>query len=135
MILGGVFYNSVGPKTIMKIAFLAHVTGIILTIFAGGYVTLVVSTLFIGFGNGCTEAACNPMIADSYPSGKVDKMLNWFHMWLPGSIVIGSIVSKCMTDLSTGWKTQIWIMLIPAIIYFFLDRNFQNPSSKKWDPY
>src|SRR5680860_1188008 len=76
MILGGIFYNSLGPKNIMRIAFASHVVGILLTIYAGGYTTLLISTLFIGFGNGCTEAACNPMIADAYTGNKVDKMLN-----------------------------------------------------------
>lgn len=66
MILGGIFYNYIGPKRIMQIAFICHVVGIITTIYAGSYGILLISTLVIGFGNGCTEAACNPMIADTY---------------------------------------------------------------------
>src|SRR4051794_17531442 len=64
MIIGGLVYHTVGPKMIMSVAFFCHTIGILLTIFAGGYTTLLVSTLLIGVGNGCTEAACNPMIAD-----------------------------------------------------------------------
>lgn len=130
MILGGIFYNSIGPKNIMRIAFVAHVVGILMTIYAGGYTTLLISTLFIGFGNGCTEAACNPMIADSYKGNMVDKMLNRFHMWFPGGIVLGSLISKVMTDLNTGWQAQIWIMLIPAVIYFvlFFGQKFPKPK-------
>jgi hypothetical protein len=33
---------------------------------------LLISTFLIGLGNGCTEAACNPMIADAY-SGLQDE--------------------------------------------------------------
>ncbi|MBY5956734.1 MFS transporter [Membranicola marinus] len=130
MILGGIFYNSIGPKNIMRIAFVSHVIGILMTIYAGGYTTLLISTLFIGFGNGCTEAACNPMIADSYKGNMVDKMLNRFHMWFPGGIVLGSLISKFMTDANMGWQAQIWIMLIPAVIYFilFLGQNFPKPK-------
>lgn len=130
MILGGIFYNSIGPKRIMQIAFVAHVLGILLTIYAGSYATLLISTLFIGFGNGCTEAACNPMIADSYEGNKVDKMLNRFHMWFPGGIVLGSLISYVMTNAGMSWQAQIWIMLIPAVIYFvlFFGQKFPKPK-------
>ncbi len=130
MILGGIFYNTVGPKNIMRVAFVAHTLGIILTIYAGGYATLLISTLFIGFGNGCTEAACNPMIADSYEGNKVDKMLNRFHMWFPGGIVLGSLISKFMTDLSMGWQAQMWLIMIPTLIYvvLFYGQKFPKPK-------
>ena len=80
MILGGLFYHTFGARNIMRVAFVAHTLGIIFTIYAGGYALLLISTLFIGFGNGCTEAACNPMIADMYSGNKMSKMLNRFHM-------------------------------------------------------
>jgi MFS family permease len=130
MILGGIFYNKIGPANIMRIAFITHTLGILLTIFADGYTTLLISTLFIGFGNGCTEAACNPMIADMYTGVKMNKMLNRFHMWFPGGIVIGSLISKFMTDLNMGWEAQIWIMMIPTIIYavLFFGKTFPKPK-------
>lgn len=130
MVLGGIFYNSIGPKKIMQFAFFAHTVGIIMTIYAGGYVTLLISTLLIGLGNGCTEAACNPMIADAYTGNMVDKMLNRFHMWFPGGIVIGSLISKFMTDFSLGWEAQMWIIMIPTITYvvLFYGQKFPEPK-------
>jgi hypothetical protein len=44
-------------------------------------------------------------------------MLNRFHVWFPGGIVIGALVSKFMTDASIGWQMQIATMLVPTIIY------------------
>ena len=117
MIIGGFVYHTFGPKNIMKAAFVAHTIGILMTIYAGGYTGLLVSTLFIGFGNGCTEAACNPMIADAYAGSKMNKMLNRFHMWFPGGILIGALISKFMTDSGFGWQAQMWITMIPTIIY------------------
>jgi len=129
MILGGIFYSSIGPKLIMQIALLAHSLGIILTIYATGYDTLLISTLLIGLGNGCTEAACNPMIADSYSGLNFSKKMNRFHMWFPGGIVLGALISKFMTDANMSWQSQIWVILIPTIIYavLFFGQNFPKP--------
>lgn len=131
MILGGVFYSAIGPKLIMQIALIAHTIGILLTIYATGYDTLLISTLLIGLGNGCTEAACNPMIADSYSGLDFNSKLNRFHMWFPGGIVIGSLISKFMTDASMPWQAQIWVILIPTAIYavLFYGQAFPKPRA------
>lgn len=133
MILGGLVYHSFGPANIMRVAFVAHTLGILLTIYAGGYTTLLISTLFIGFGNGCTEAACNPMIADMYSGVKMNKMLNRFHMWFPGGILLGALLSKFMTDFGgtlAAWQTQMWVLMIPTVIYavLFFGKTFPKPK-------
>src|SRR5919202_1091806 len=121
MIIGGLVYHTFGPKNIMTVAFVCHTIGILSTIFAGGYTTLLVSTLFIGVGNGCTEAACNPMIADMYSGVKMQKMLGRFHMWFPGGILVGSLISYFMTNvLHTSWQAQMWVTMIPTIAYAIL---------------
>ncbi|EON78005.1 hypothetical protein ADIS_1544 [Lunatimonas lonarensis] len=133
MIIGGLVYHSFGPANIMRVAFVAHTLGILLTIYAGGYTTLLISTLFIGFGNGCTEAACNPMIADMYSGDKLNKMLNRFHMWFPGGIMLGAIISNIMTSMGGAmgaWQTQMWVLMIPTIIYavLFYGKAFPKPK-------
>ena len=97
MLIGGLIYNTVGAKKIMQFAFFSHSVGIIMTVVSGSYfegstafIGLLSSTLLIGLGNGCTEAACNPMIADSYEGVEMSKKMNRFHMWFPGGIVIGA---------------------------------------------
>jgi len=130
MILGGLFYHTIGPKKIMQFAFISHAIGIILTIYSGGYIGLLVSTLLIGIGNGCTEAACNPMIADAYEGKQMNTLLNRFHMWFPGGIVLGSLISKFMTDASLGWQAQIWIIVIPTLIYAYLFYGQEFPKPK-----
>ncbi|MEH6408257.1 MAG: MFS transporter [Leeuwenhoekiella sp.] len=133
MIIGGLVYHSFGPKNIMTVAFIAHTIGIIMTIYSGGYVGLLISTLFIGFGNGCTEAACNPMIADMFSGVKMNKMLNRFHMWFPGGIFIGALVSKFMTDWDLSWQTQMWLIMLPTITYaiLFFGKQFPRPTVEK----
>ncbi len=130
MVIGGLIYHKVGGKAIMQFAFFAHAIGIIMTIYSGSYVGLLISTLLIGLGNGCTEAACNPMIADAYQGNRMSKMLNRFHMWFPGGIVIGSLVSKFMTDAGLGWETQIWVIMIPTLIYAYMFFGQKWPKAK-----
>ncbi len=130
MIIGGIVYHSFGAKNIMRVAFVAHTLGILLTIYAGGYTTLLISTLFIGFGNGCTEAACNPMIADMYSGVKMNKMLNRFHMWFPGGIMLGAIISNVMTTMNLGWEAQMWITMVPTVIYAVLFYGKAFPKAK-----
>ncbi len=130
MIIGGLVYHTFGPKNIMMVAFVCHTIGIVLTIYAGGYSTLLISTLLIGVGNGCTEAACNPMIADMYSGVKMNKMLNRFHMWFPGGIVLGSLISKFMTDAGLSWEAQMWVTMVPTIIYAVLFFGKAFPKSQ-----
>src|SRR4029079_10785682 len=130
MIIGGLVYHTFGPKNIMMVAFVCHTTGILLTIFAGVYTTLLISTLLIGIGNGCTEAACNPMIADMYSGVKMQKMLARFHMWFPGGILVGSLISFFMTRMGLGWEAQMWVTMIPTITYavLFYGKAFPKPQ-------
>lgn len=132
MVLGGIFYTSIGPKRIMMFAFFAHTAGIILTIYSGGYTGLLISTLLIGLGNGCTEAACNPMIASAYSGKMMNTLLNRFHMWFPGGIVLGSLISLFMTKQNWGWEAQIWVILVPTLIYavLFWGPTFPKPRAE-----
>jgi len=130
MVIGGLIYHTVGGKRIMQFAFFAHAIGIIMTIYTGSYEGLLISTLLIGLGNGCTEAACNPMIADTYEGVTMSKMMNRFHMWFPGGIVIGSLVSKFMTDAGMSWESQIWVIMIPTLIYAYLFFGTEWPKAR-----
>src|SRR6187551_3228415 len=131
MVVGGIFYGTIGPKKIMIFAFFAHSLGILLTIFSGGYIGLLISTLFIGLGNGCTEAACNPMIAASYTGKKMNTLLNRFHMWFPGGIVLGSLISYFMTGQGWPWEYQIWVIMVPTLIYALLFWGQVFPEPRK----
>jgi MFS family permease len=138
MVIGGLIYHTVGGKRIMQFAFLAHAIGILMTIYSGSYIGLLISTLLIGIGNGCTEAACNPMIADAFEGNTMSKMLNRFHMWFPGGIVLGSLISKFMTDSGLPWQAQIWVIIIPTVVYaiLFFGQSFPKPriaESSAWD--
>lgn len=128
MLFGGFIYNYVGARTLLYLAFICHVLGLALTITASGFWTLLLSSFFIGFANGSVEAACNPLIADIYHTRKT-AMLNKFHVWFPGGIVIGSLVSALMTKLGLGWQLQIAVMLIPTAIYGWMILGQKFPEA------
>ena len=129
-ILGGFLYNLMGAKKMLYIAFFGHLLGLILTITANGYVTLLISSFLVGFANGCVEAACNPLIADIYHKNKTT-MLNKFHVWFPGGIVIGALLSKFMTDFNMSWQMQIGAMLVPTAIYGYMIFGQKFPEAKE----
>jgi len=127
MMVGGLIYNWIGPKKMMYVAFFGHVLGLVLTITAGGFWGLLISTFCIGFANGSVEAACNPLIADIYHDNKTT-MLNRFHVWFPGGIVIGALVAAAMGAMAIGWQLQIAIMLIPTAIYGVMIFGLEFPE-------
>lgn len=131
IVLGGLLYNSIGAKKMMIVAFVGHVLGLVLTIGASGFWTLLVSTFCIGFANGAVEAACNPLVAEIYKDKKT-AMLNRFHVWFPGGIVIGALISKLFTDSGFSWQSQIAVMLIPTAIYGWMMLTLVFPSPARF---
>jgi MFS family permease len=72
------------------------------------------------------------MIASAYSGKTMNTLLNRFHMWFPGGILLGSLISYFMTRMNWGWEAQIWVILIPTIAYAFLfyGRNFPAPRAE-----
>lgn len=128
--VGGWLYNEFGPKRMMLLALASHVLGIIMTIFSNSFELLLLSNFFIGFGNGTVEAACNPMIAAMYRNNQTT-MLNKFHVWFPGGIFLGSLISQFMSSAGMGWQAQIAVMLIPTAIYAYLFWGQQFPEKEQ----
>lgn len=128
--LGGFFVDQFGMKKLMWIAFGAHILGLVLTIFAGGFWTLFISTFLVGFANGMVEAVCNPLVASMYTNNKTT-MLNKFHVWFPGGIVIGALLSTGMQSMNLGWQLQVATILLPALAYGYLFWGQQFPQTER----
>ncbi len=126
VIIGGFIVDVIGMKKLLVMAFIFHLAGILLTIFAGSFGNpfwaLFISTLMIGIANGTVEAACNPLVTALYPDNKTTK-LNHFHLWFPGGIVIGTLIVYFLgekigeTAFLSNWKMLVGIMLLPTFIY------------------
>ncbi len=130
MLFGGPLCDVVGMGRLAALAFVGHVIGTLLTIFAGGFVSLFVATLLVGVGNGLVEAACNPLIATLYPDDRTTK-LNLFHVWFPGGIVIGGLVAYGLDTMGMSWQIKIASMLIPAAIYGVMFFGMKFPQTER----
>ena len=131
MIVGGFLVDLFGMKKIMNLAFIGHLVGIVLTLFARDFWMLFSGTLLIGIGNGMVEAACNPLIATLYPKEKT-KMLNRFHVWFPGGIVIGSILGYFIVDImGMSWMVLVGTLFIPLVIYIYLFKGQEFPATER----
>jgi len=104
MVIGGLVYHTVGGKRIMQFAFIAHMLGIILTIYSGSYMILIISMM--------------------------SKMMNRFHMWFPGGMVVGSLLSQAMNYGNVGYQMQLAVMVIPTLIYAYLFLSSEWPKAK-----
>jgi len=128
--LGGFFVDQFGMKKLMWVAFLSHLLGLLLTIFAGGFWTLLISTFLVGFANGMVEAVCNPLVASMYTNNKT-AMLNKFHVWFPGGLVIGALIAAGMKYLGMGWQLQVGLILIPTLIYGYMFWGQSFPRTER----
>ena len=130
MLVGGTIVDIIGMKRLLVLAFIFHLAGIVLTIYATGYWSLFFSTLLIGIANGTVEASCNPLVTALYPNNKTTK-LNHFHLWFPGGIVIGTLVVFLFNKIGLGTNLQVGMMLIPTILYGYFFSKLEFPETER----
>ncbi|HYK47482.1 MAG TPA: MFS transporter [Parafilimonas sp.] len=131
MIFGGPLADVLGMKKLLVLAFIGHIAGVIVYLVAKTPTMLFAGTLCIGIGNGMVEAACNPLTVALFPDNKTT-MLNRFHVWFPGGIVIGGLISYVMVEqMHLDWRILIAVLFIPAIIYGFLFLKLKFPPTER----
>ena len=132
---GGQVVDALGMGRVLALAFVCHLSGLVLTIGAGGYWTLWTGTLLLGLGNGLIEAAVNPLIATMYADNKTPK-LNALHAWFPGGIVIGGVVAYGISTglhlpLHLGWQVKMATILLPTLAYGLLFLGQKYPPTER----
>jgi MFS family permease len=131
MVIGGPLCDVIGMKRLLGVAFLGHVAGVIIYLVAKDATMLFWGTVCIGIGNGMVEAACNPLTVTLYPENKTT-MLNRFHVWFPGGIVLGGILSFIFIEkMNIDWHLLIATLFIPAAIYGFLFFKLKFPQTER----
>ena len=131
MFAGGFVIDIVKTKTIVWLAFGMQLIGIVLLLFANNMTSLFIANVFIGFGNGNVEAACNPLVTTIFPNKKT-KMLNRFHVWFPGGIVIGGVLAWLVMDtMNLPWQVLVSLLFIPLFAYGFLFFGQKIPETER----
>jgi len=131
MFAGGFFIDIVRTRTVVWMAFVLHLVGIVLLLFSRDITSLFIANVFIGLGNGSVEAACNPLVTAMYPEKKT-KMLNKFHVWFPGGIVVGGLLAWLVMDVfGLSWLFLVGLLIIPLLIYGFMFLGQYIPETER----
>ena len=122
--------DTLGMRTLVRMAFVGHLGGALIMIFATGFWTLFAGALVIAMANGLVEAACNPLVAALYPENKTVK-LNRFHVWFPGGIVLGGLASFGLDGAGAeSWQIKVALILIPTVAYGVLLLGQRFPATE-----
>lgn len=131
IIVLGPLCDALGMKNLLRFSALCHVAGPLIMIFANGFWMLFAGALVLALGNGTVEAACNPLVATVYPDRKT-QMLNRFHVWFPGGIVIGGLLCFGLSQLGIGsYKLRLALILVPAVVYAILFTGQKFPVTER----
>lgn len=121
--------DAIGMRTLLRLAFLGQVGGVLLFVAAGGFSMLFAGALVIAVANGVIEAVCNPLVATLYPDRKAG-MLNRLHLWFPGGIVLGGLAVWGLDLLEAAWQAKMLIVLAPATLYAALLARATFPATE-----
>jgi MFS family permease len=130
ILIGGPLCDGLGMKALLSVAWLLHVCGVLLTIFAPSYGVLVWATFVVGLANGLVEGVINPLIATVYADEKTHR-LNMLHAWWPGGMIVGGLSAYALTRLGFGWQLKMGIILIPASVYGLMTLGQKFPATER----
>jgi len=131
MLLFGSLCDVLGMKLVLRLAVLSHLGGALMMIFADGFVLLFAGSLLLSMGDGLVQAAANPLIATLYADRKTE-MFNKLHLWFPGGIVIGGLLSFTLDEVLKGvWQAKLVMILLPAVVYGVLFLGQRFPATER----
>jgi len=128
--IGGQLCDLVGMRALVGLAFLGHVAGLLMTIFATGSIMFAAATLLIGLADGFLEAVVNPLVSTIYPDRKTEK-LNALHAWWPGGAVMGSVLAYALTKADQPWQAKQAVALVPVLVYGFMFLRLRLPRTER----
>ncbi len=146
IIVFSLFIDKIGYKVAMIFSFVCYILYTAMAIMAygaiqgvsgdalgaaqkHGYQLLYWGSIILGLGNGTVEAYVNPVVATMFNKDKA-KWLNMLHAGWPGGLVFGGL---CTIALSTNpdWRITLGLILIPALIFFFMLIGLTFPKSER----
>lgn len=136
--------DKVGYGPLMALAFLLHLSSVIVTVAAtpiytsmgreACYQCLWWGCFLFALGNGTCEAVINPLTATLYPKEKTH-WLNILHAGWPGGLILGAILAVVFEKMNAtskvvSWEVQIATYGVPVLIYGILMAGQRFPKSE-----
>jgi len=136
--------DKVGYGRLMALAFLLHLSSVIVTVAAtpvytsmgreAAYNCLWIGCFLFALGNGACEAVINPLTATLFPKEKTH-WLNILHAGWPGGLILGALLAVLFEKLNAtnkvvGWEIQIATYGVPVLIYGILMAGQKFPKSE-----
>jgi len=146
IIIFSLFIDRIGYKVAMIFSFLTYLAYTALAFMAyqaihvatpdtllaaqkHGYQLLYWGSIILGLGNGSAEAYCNPIVATMFSTDKA-KWLNRLHAGWPGGLVLGGLCTIALAN-HADWRLTLGLILIPALIFFFVLISLKFPKSER----
>ena len=138
------FADKLGYRLLLTAAFVLHVLSAVITLAANPvfhsagrtatYYCLFIGTFVFALGNGCCEAAINPLTATLFPQNKTH-YLNILHAGWPGGLVLGGLLGYFFSGPSplfahVRWEILLGSYLIPVAYYGLVVLMYPFPISE-----
>lgn len=139
-IVGGLL-DFIGIGVALWMACACHIAGVTLVIFAQGFWSLAVGWTFLAVASSLVEASTNPLVATMYPDKKTH-MLNVFHAWWPGGLVIGGLLAWGLSAIlkaagassqvvNVSWQIKMALVYAPVVLYVALILGQKFPKTER----
>jgi fucose permease len=129
IVLFSLIIDKIGYGWAMAIAFICHISSLVITLLANGYWMLYIGTLIFALGNGTVEATINPAVATMFSKEKT-KWINKLHAGWPAGMVVGGIIAISFGE-SMRWQYKVAIILIPMLLYGIMMLNKKFPVQER----
>jgi MFS family permease len=133
IVLFSLFIDRIGYGKTMGFAWVGHILGTAVTIFAGRssnpYMMLYLGTFITSLANGAIEAVVNPVVATIYPTEKTHR-LNILHAGWPGGLVVAGVLAIFM-GAKFSWEWKVGLVFIPTLIYGVMLLGLRFPVQER----
>ncbi len=85
---------------------------------------------FTGFGVGGEWAAGTPLLHESVSEKKRVRLAGWLHTAVPIGFSLAAVL-VVIGGHALGWRGLFFVGIFPALLAFYLRRNFPEPERKK----
>ncbi|HWL54437.1 MAG TPA: MFS transporter [Chthoniobacteraceae bacterium] len=94
---------------------------------AVGFVSLLITRVFLGIGEAGYGPAAPTLISDLYPVERRGRSLAWFYMAIPVGSALGFAFGGAMLLTSLGWRWAFFLVVIPGLLLSLFSFMMKEP--------